>query len=156
MFHNLSRTIVVAALLVAAAGVYADDPKCSASAHECEERIRQMLSGRRFLGVTIEEQRPGGLVIKAITTKSPADRYGLREGDRLIALNGRSLTQASASEFKRILAGARADGKLWLIIWRRGAYRRIDAQLEPYTKEQMDKIIAAHLAESHTTTAGAQ
>ena len=94
MFHSLSRTIVVAALVVGATGVHADDPKCSASAHECEERIRQMLSGRRFLGVTIEEQRPGGLVIKAVTTKSPADRYGLKEGDRLIALNGRSLTQA--------------------------------------------------------------
>lgn len=156
MFHNLSRTIVVAALLAGAAAVHADDPKCSASARECEQRIRQMLSGRRFLGVTIEEQRPGGLVVKAITAKSPAERYGLKEGDRLIALNGRSLTQASAKEFKQILAGARADGKLWLIIWRRGAYRRIDAQLEPYTKEQIDKIIAAHLAESHTTTAGAQ
>ena len=156
MFHSLSRTIVIAALLVGASAVQADDPKCSASARECEQRIRQMLSGRRFLGVTIEEQRPGGLVVKAITTKSPAERYGLKEGDRLIALNGRSLTQASAKEFKQILAGARADGKLWLIIWRRGAYRRIDAQLEPYTKEQIDKIIAAHLAESHTTTAGAQ
>ena len=156
MFHSLSRTIVAA--LVIAAAVYAEDPKCSSSRGECEQRIKQMLSGRRFLGVTIEEQRPGGggLVVRAVTSKSPAERYGLKEGDRLIALNGRSLTQASAKEFKQILAGAREDGKLWMIIWRRGAYRRIDARLEPYTKEQIDKIIAAHLAESHTTTAGAQ
>ena len=115
-----------------------------------------MLSGRRFLGVTIEEQRPNGLVVKSVTEKSPAERYGLKAGDRLIAINGRSLTQASAKDFRQIVAGARADGKLWMIIWRRGAYRRIDARLEPYTKEQIDKIIAAHLSESHTTTAGAQ
>ena len=153
MFHSLSRTILVA--LLAAATVYADDPKCGASKNECNERIRQMLAGRRFLGVTIEEQK-AGLVVKSITTNSPAERYGLRTGDRLIAVNGRSLTSASAADFKRIIAGARDDGKLWMIIWRRGAYRRIDARLEPYTKEQIDKIIAAHLSESHTATAGAQ
>jgi len=154
MFHSFCRTFLVA--LVAATAVYADDPKCSASARECELQIRQMLSGRRFLGITIEEQRPGGLVIKSVTSKSPAERYGLREGDRLIALNGKSLTQATPKDFKQILAGAREDGKLWMIIWRRGAYRRVDARLEPYTKEQIDKIVAAHLTQSHSMTAGAQ
>jgi C-terminal processing protease CtpA/Prc len=153
MLHSLSRTILVA--LIAAATVYADDPKCGASSRECDQRIRQMLSGRRFLGVTIEEQK-AGLVIKSITPDSPAERYGLRAGDRLIAVNGRSLTTAAPKDFKQIVAGAREDGKLWMIIWRRGAYRRIDARLEPYTKEQIDKIIAAHLADSHTVTAGAQ
>jgi predicted metalloprotease with PDZ domain len=154
MFQSVSRIILVA--LVAASAAYADDPKCNASARECELQIRQMLSGRRFLGVTVEEQKSGGLVIKSVTAKSPAERYGLREGDRLIAVNGKPLTQASPKDFKQIVAGARQDGKLWMIIWRRGAYRRVDARLEPYTKEQIDKVIAAHLAQSHTVTAGAQ
>ena len=154
MFQSFSRTILVA--LVAATAVYADDPKCGATARECDQRVRQMLSGRRFLGVTVEEQRPNGLVVKAITADSPAERYGLRVGDRLIGVNGKSLSTATPRDFKQIVANAREDGKLWLIIWRRGAYRRIDARLEPYTKEQIDKIIAAHLAESHTSTAGAQ
>jgi predicted metalloprotease with PDZ domain len=154
MFQTLVRALLVA--LIATGAVYADDAKCTASAHECELQIRQMLSGRRFLGITIEDQRPGGLVIKSVTPRSPAERYGLKEGDRLIALNGRSLTQATTQDFKQILAGAREDGKLWMIIWRRGAYRRVDARLEPYTKEQIDKIVAAHLAQSHTSTAGAQ
>lgn len=153
MFHSISRTILVA--LLAAVSVYADDPKCGASAKECDQRIRQMLAGRRFLGITIEEQK-AGLVIKSVTANSPAERYGLKTGDRLIAVNGRSVTAATAADFKRIVAGAREDGKLWMIIWRRGAYRRVDARLEPYTKEQIDKIIAAHVSESHTATAGAQ
>src|ERR1051325_883622 len=153
MFHSVSRMLLVA--LVASASVYADDPKCGATAKECDQRIRQMLAGRRFLGVTIEEQR-AGLVIKAITANSPAERVGLKIGDRLIAVNGRSMITATPADFKRIVAGAREDGKLWMIIWRRGSYRRIDTRLEPYSKEQIDKIIAAHLAESHTTTAGAQ
>jgi len=158
MFQSISRITRVALIgaLVAAAAVLADEPKCSATARECDQLIRQMLSGRRFLGVTIEERNPGGLVIKSITTNSPAERVGLEAGDRLIALNQKPLTNATAKEFKQIVATARETGRLRIIIWRRGAYKVFEPRLEPYTKEQIDKIVAAHLAQSHTTTAGAQ
>jgi C-terminal processing protease CtpA/Prc len=152
MFQNIFRSTLV--VLVAAASVLADEPKCSATARECDQLIRQMLSGRRFLGVTIEEQ-PGGLVIKAITNNSPAERVGLATGDRLIALNDKPLTKSTAKEFKQLYAAAH-DGRLRIIIWRRGAYKVFEPRLEPYTKAQIDKIVAAHLAQSHTTTAGAQ
>lgn len=152
MFQNISRITLV--VLVAAASVLAEEPKCSATARECDHLIRQMLSGGRFLGVTIEEQ-PGGLVIKAITNNSPAERVGLTTGDRLIALNDKPLTKSTAKEFKQLVASAR-EGRLRIIIWRRGAYKVFEPRLEPYTKEQIDKIVAAHLAQSHTTTAGAQ
>ncbi len=154
MFQTVSRTIVVA-LIATAAAVSADEPRCSATARECDQQIRKMLSGRRFLGATIVETRTG-LVIKTITPNSPAERAGLTAGDRLIAVNGKSLTQSTPKEFKQILASARETGRLWMIIWRRGAYKKTEPRLEPYTKEQIDKIIAAHLAQSHPTTAGAQ
>ena len=150
--------MILWAILVAAAAVHAgDEPKCNASARECDQQIRQMLSGRRFLGATIQEIKPGwGLVIQAIKPNGPADRADLRVGDRLIAVNGKSLTQATVKEFKQILADARSTGKLFIFVWRAGAYKKIEARLEPYTKEQIDKIVAAHLAQSHTSTAGAQ
>ena len=155
MFHSISRTIIVA--LIAATAVFADEPpKCSLTAGQCDLQIRQMLSGRRFLGVTIEEIPTAGLVIKAIIPNSPAERAGLKTGDRLIAVNGKSLTQASTKDFKQVLAHARENGRLWVIIWRRGAYKKMDARLEPYTKEQLDKIVASHLTQSHSATAGAQ
>lgn len=144
--------IIIAALLVSAVAL-AEQQKCSFTARECEQQIRQMLTGRRFLGVFIEEKNPG-LVIKSVAPASPAARAGLRPGDRLIAVNGKSLTQATSLEFKQILGSSRETGRLWMIIWRRGAYTKIEARLEPYTKEQIDKIINTHLAESHTSTAG--
>lgn len=143
---------ILAALLVSAVA-FAEQQKCNFSARECEQQIRQMLTGRRFLGVFIEEKNPG-LVIKDVAPDSPAARAGLRAGDRLIAVNGKSLTQATSLEFKKILGSSRETGRLWMIIWRRGAYTKIEARLEPYTKEQIDKIINTHLAESHTSTAG--
>ena len=77
-------------------------------------------------------------------------------GDRLITCNQKSLTSATPRDFKQILADARETGKLRMIVWRRGAYKRIEARLEPYTKEQIDKIISAHLSQSHPTSAGKQ
>ena len=152
MAHRFS-ILTVTGLLAAAAVLYAGDPKCNVAARECDQQIRNMLSGKRYLGATVEERRPG-LVIKTVTDKSPAWRAGLRAGDRLIAANGRSVTHATARDFKQIIADARVTGRVDMIIWRGGAYSKVLLRLEPYTKEQMDKIIAGHLAAHSTTSTG--
>ena len=156
MIHRFS-SLALAGLVAVATSVLADDPKCNVAVRECDQQIRTMLGGKRYHGASMEERRPGpGLVVKAVAEKSPAARAGLRVGDRLIAVNGKSVTQASNREFKQMVAEARDKGRLQLIVWRSGGYSRIDVRLEPYTKEQMDKIIAGHLAtHSHLATADA-
>ncbi|HEX6177408.1 MAG TPA: PDZ domain-containing protein [Thermoanaerobaculia bacterium] len=142
--------------LVAAVVVRAEDEgHCNASARECTQQIRHMLGGRRYLGVQVVELKPG-LVIKTVLPDSPASRVALKAGDRLIAVNGKSLSQANASNFKQYLAEAKETGKILLIVQRRGAYRRIEVRLEPYPEEYIEKVITGHLSQSHTATAGAQ
>ena len=157
LFILMARTItriLLATWLTAAVAAIAGDQKCTGSARECDQQIRQFLSGNRFLGATIKEHNPG-LFITAITPSGPAARAGLQVGDRLIACNNRSLTKATAREFKQVLADARESGKLLFIVGRRGSYKRIEANLEPYSKEQIDKIISAHLTQTHPSSAGA-
>lgn len=154
MTRTITR-ILIAAWLAGAALVFAEEQRCNGSARDCEQQIRQFLGGRRFLGATIRDRNPG-LVIEALTPGGPAVRAGLRVGDRLITCNNRTLTSATPRDFKQILADARESGKLRMIVWRRGRYEIIDAKLEPYTKEQIEKIIAGHLQQSHQSSAGAQ
>jgi S1-C subfamily serine protease len=151
MAQKLTRFLALATLV--AFGISAEEPRCTQTAQDCDHQIRQMLSGCRFLGMTVEERNPG-LVISKIVPQSPAARGGLRVGDRLIAVNGKSLTNSSPRDFKQIVADARSTCRLWMIVSRSGAYTKVEARLEPYSKEQIEKIIAAHLSQSHTSTAG--
>lgn len=154
MTRPLTRMLLIACL--ATASLFAGDEKmCQAPARECEQQIRQMLSGRRYLGVQLVEIKPG-LTIKAVLPNSPAARAQLKEGDRLIAVNGQSIVGGTAQDFKKILASAKETGTLWMIIQRRGAFRKVEVRLEPYSKEQIDKIIAAHMLQSHQAAAGSE
>jgi predicted metalloprotease with PDZ domain len=143
------------ALLIATGALLADEArKCTVPARECEQAIRKMLAGRRYLGAQVEELNPG-LAIKAIAPESPAERAELKVGDRLMIANGRSLAEASIREFKQIVSEARGTGRLWVIVQRHGILQRVEVRLEPYSKAQIDKIVAQHLAQFHPSEAAA-
>ena len=147
MTVRLSHLLLAALLFLPSA--YADDRKmCTAPASECEKAIRQLSSGRRYLGAQIEELGPG-IIIKAINEDGPAARADLRPGDRLMAVNGRSTVEGSIKDFKQILFSAKATGVLWVIVQRQGVLKKIDVRLEPYSKAQIDKMVAQHLALAH-------
>jgi predicted metalloprotease with PDZ domain len=146
----------LAVLLIAAATLSAQEQqRCNSSAQECEQEIRRMLSGRRYFGAVLIELHPG-IMIKALLPDGPAIHADLKEGDRIIAVNGRSIANAGAKEFKQALADVKDTGTLFMIIQRRGAYRKVELKLEAYPKSQIDKIIAAHLAQSHAGVAASQ
>ena len=124
--------------------------KCNSTAQECDREIRRMLSGRRYLGLQLVELQHGGLIVKDVNEDSPAKRSEFKKGDRIIAVNGRDMRLAMAKDFKQALNDVKdTGGVLFVIVQRRGNYRKLDARLEPYPKEQVDKIIAQHLLQYH-------
>jgi predicted metalloprotease with PDZ domain len=146
------------ALVAGATALVAQESgRCSASAHECELEIRQMLSGRRYLGAQIIDGNPG-VVIKSINNDGPAVHADLLSGDRIIAVNGHSLMYGTVREYKSITAEVKdSGGMLFMIVARHGAYHKVEVRLWPFPKAQVEKIIAAHLATSHGgTAAGSQ
>lgn len=147
MVQRISRIFFAA--LLAATTLAADGPVCTATPRECEEKIRQLVSGRRYLGVTVIDKSPG-LEVSLVLPNSPAERAGLKVGDVLISLNGKSLTKATGREFKQYIADARNTGRIWMIVSRRGAFTEVTTRLEPYSNEQIAKMVNAHLAQAHS------
>jgi predicted metalloprotease with PDZ domain len=148
------RFLAVLPLVVSV--LYAGDGKtCSASARECEQEIRRMLAGRRYLGVDLVLAGPGLIIIKSIKSDGPAARADIKEGDRLIAINGKDLRDSgTVRQVKEALAAVKETGQLLLIVQRRGSYKRVTVKMEPFSTDQINKVIAAHLAQSHPATAG--
>ena len=144
------------ALLVLSLASYGDDQQtCHSSVRECEQQIRQMLAGPRYLGVEVVQLNTGNgggpVVIKAVLAKSPAERAALQPGDWLVSANGRLTPRIS--DFKQVVADARQTCRLWLIIRRRNALKKVEVRLEPFPKEYVEKVIAGHVAQSHPATA---
>lgn len=123
--------------------------KCTMNRNECESRIREILSGRKYLGVQIEE-RKGSLFIKSVVPDSPASRAGFQSGDRLLRLNGYDLADSTVQKFKEVLGSTREHGRLSIIVARDGRLQRVDAKLMEMSRAQIDKIVAAHLKEAHS------
>lgn len=155
MNSRLAKLVSITLLIAGAAAIAAADEKerqCSAPARVCEQEIRRMLTGRRYLGVQLMELNPG-LLVKGVVADSPAEKADFKAGDRLMAVNGHSTTDATIKDFKQLLSASRSTGMLFVIVQRRGALRQITVRLEPYSDAQVDKIIAQHLATSHAQTA---
>jgi predicted metalloprotease with PDZ domain len=147
MIVRLSHLALATLLFVSTA--HADDRKmCTAPASECEKAIRELSSGRRYLGAKIKELGPG-IMIETVIDEGPAARADLRAGDRLMSVNGHPTVEADIKDFKQILYSAKATGVLWVIVLRQGILKKVDVRLEPYTKAQIDKMVAQHLAQAH-------
>jgi predicted metalloprotease with PDZ domain len=131
--------------------------RCSASARECEQEIREMMSGRRYLGAALAEMSPGpGIYIKSINPDGPAAHVDLHAGDRVIAINGRSLMYGTMKDYKNLVAEVKdTTGVLFIIVDRHGTYRKSEVRLAPYPTAQVEKAIAEHLAKFHGVTAPA-
>jgi carboxyl-terminal processing protease len=71
------------------------------------------------IGVTVRPERGGALTIESVIRGTPAARAGLRRGDRIVAVNGRSLTGRPSSESIALIKG-RPGTKVTLTISRDG------------------------------------
>ena len=67
--------------------------------------------------------------------------------------NGRALVHGDVKEFKHILSDAKDNGWVSFIVMRSGILKRVDVRLEPFSKAQIDKMVAQHMADFHPQSA---
>ena len=75
---------------------------------------------------------------------------------RSATVNGSVTSQASIKQFKQIvnqILEKPQAGRIYIIVQREGILKKLDAHPAPYSRAQIDKIVAQHLLEAHTVTA---
>lgn len=65
----------------------------------------------------------GGLIVERVKPGSPADRLGLKPGDRFVAVNDRSIWHAK--DMADQVSGALNTGPVALLVEKDGAYRQV-------------------------------
>jgi S1-C subfamily serine protease len=93
--------------------------------------LPQLIAGRRvrsaYLGVTIGDVDERGARVTSVADGSPAERAGLRTGDRIVALGRRPTT--TEGSVASAVAAARPGAKVTITVRRRGEEERLTATL---------------------------
>ena len=85
-------------------------------------------AGRGMLGLRLRASDEGRVFVNAVFRGDPADRAGLRPGDKVLAIDGYEI--GSLDEAKRTLRRHNTDENVEFIIARNGRTREIDVPLD--------------------------
>ncbi len=115
----------------------AQRPRSEPRAQPHPQRPRPGASEPGYLGVYLDPQRrDGGAMVDGAVEGSPADRAGLREGDLVVAVDGRRVR--TTQELADLLRGRRAGETLSLTVRRRDGERRLTVTLERRPQAQAE------------------
>lgn len=140
--------LVFTLLVVTSVAMGKNKTLCTAEPKECSYQIRTMLAGKRYLGVKVEESQ-SGLNITRVVAESPAERGGMRVGDRIIMVNDRDCAKSTVKQFKELVNATPVSGRISFVIARNGYFLKLQAKFEVLNESQMKRVIETHLREAH-------
>jgi len=95
-FRNMTTVIAALALAVAIPAAACDgNSKASASSASAEGHCSGMSHSAAWAGAFMQRSSGGQLTVVAVAQGSPAAKSGLRAGDVVLAVNGKSVSEAS-------------------------------------------------------------
>jgi C-terminal processing protease CtpA/Prc len=137
-----SLAALALAVTLAAAGAHA---KCTRSPEECAAQTRELYQTRGWMGVELEGNEDGSLRVTTVVPDGPAERSGIKAGDILVTLNGRSLAPDTSES-------ALTKGDDWKIggVLTVGARRGTESVTFRVTLRKIPESLLAQIIETHT------
>jgi predicted metalloprotease with PDZ domain len=136
-------TVLLMLCALLAAGSAAAAEKCPLDVTTCLEHYQRMRE-RPWLGVSFERDRSDRVVVRAIEPKSPCQRAGVRPGDVIERIEGRTPADwfAARTDWKTGDTGGFA-------VVRKDDLVVLKIRLEPIPEEVFARIVGAHMVEAH-------
>lgn len=105
----------------------------------------QMKNAYVGIGVTIRSREDGeGLDVESVTAGGPAEEAGLKAGDRIVGVDGKSISGMAVSDVKTMIQGERGTG-VKLTILRSGA----ELEMEVTRREVKTPVATAKLLDGN-------
>ncbi|MCP3980683.1 MAG: PDZ domain-containing protein [bacterium] len=143
----MKKWIVALALLVALAFVPAlAGEKCSHDADTCLNYLAKHMQGRGWAGVDMDEST---MTVTQVFDDTPADKNGVRVGDRLITVNGIELNEANEEALHAVMAEMLPGKTFTYTIERKGRPREVKLTLEAMPAEAIAMFVGKHMLDGH-------
>ena len=139
-------------LLLASAAMAGPGP-CSEDLDTCLTGMAREFATRGWVGIELDHQEDGALLIERVVPGSPAQDAGLRPGDRITALNDVSYLSADRRSLKEAYKAMVAGSTITYTIERAGEELRVDVLLAHLPDALKAQWIAQHLLKGHSKKA---
>ena len=107
------------------------------SQYYTEEEYKELMEGINGIyvgiGVTIQQKEDGSLVIEKVTEGGPAEKAGLKAGDRFLAVDGKDVTGMESKELRSLIKADNTDGRTVTL--------KIERTGEGGEKEELEKKV---------------
>ena len=133
--------------------VLAGGSGCTKTAADCSKMIADGFHQHGWIGLEMDKDESGALVVTKVLQPSPAARAGFRTGDVLVALNGVALDDHD--KVRALKAGITPGTVVKYTVKRNGSDKDLMVKFEAAPESVVQTAVNAHLAEhdaAHATT----
>ncbi len=148
-----ATTLLFAGAVLFAGAALAGRQPCDAELDDCLQQMTENVGkgkGKGWVGIELERGDDGSLTITRVVSESPAERAGLRPGDRILALDGVSYAGGDRAALKKAYKAMVPDNTITYTIDRGGQQLDVDILLASLPDRIKAQWIARHLVEGHS------
>ncbi len=126
---------------------------CDAELEVCFTKMAEKLKAKGWVGVELNRQQDGTLIITRVVPDSPAAAAGLKKSDRIVALNGVPYATQDTAALERAYKTMVPAKTITYTVDRQGRQLDLDIRLAHLPERIRAQWIAKHLLEAHSQPA---
>ncbi len=143
---SLLLSMLAALVLTVPAVAGEGHAKCSAGTQDCLNMMAAKMKNKGWVGIEMKkDEATGALTVTRVIPDSPAERAGLKAGDRMVAMNGVALGEKNETALKAQYETMKPGNKVTYTV-ARGEYKKdVTVELGVLPEEVLAAWVGRHM-----------